>query len=392
MITLTGRSLLRTRLLLVTPFLLFTLASCDDSYKNAEQPEISNKIEMAQGTTETIQYSDHDAPDLVAIGDSILSDTASSVEQLQAITDQFLQNPDEPTYELVRFAWLTTINKLERFSLFAHLNFSDTDQVGGLSPFFAGAYNNLCAWPVEPGYLDGFDPHPYSGLIHDLSLPIDEENLRAQHQLTDLEEATLGLYSLGTLLFGPDLKRPMTDFQQQTQLNSEQKQQGYQSVNELPVNRRRKLISTQVNLIETDFSKLRALLINKNPEGFGAQISSIEQKELTQMIEQTLALQSTHTLTELAEFQKNHDPEQLTWAQHAYAKRLEGQLNGWLMLANALPIMDKNLITKELEEAISALNEIIKISYIPTIQDKKIQEDWILVFKSLKQISSQLNR
>ncbi len=65
----------------------------------------------------------------------------------------------------------------------------------------------LDAWPIQRGFLDEVPGYPDSGIIHDISLPITMETLRAQHGITDVEEVSLGFHALAFLALESPLKR-----------------------------------------------------------------------------------------------------------------------------------------------------------------------------------------
>ena len=52
------------------------------------------------------------------------------------------------------------------------------------------------AWPIEPGFLDSIPHYNHSGLVNDLTIQINSETLRQQHQITDDSEVALGYHVL----------------------------------------------------------------------------------------------------------------------------------------------------------------------------------------------------
>lgn len=59
--------------------------------------------------------------------------------------------------------------------------------------------------PFLPGYIDGIPEYPYSGLVHELDLPMDESALRSQHRLMDEESASLGFPVIEFFLWRTEL-------------------------------------------------------------------------------------------------------------------------------------------------------------------------------------------
>ncbi|EAR10918.1 imelysin family protein [Reinekea blandensis] len=46
--------------------------------------------------------------------------------------------------------------------------------------------------PFQAGYIGGLPEYPYSGLVHELDIPLTANNLRSQHRLMDEESASVG--------------------------------------------------------------------------------------------------------------------------------------------------------------------------------------------------------
>lgn len=46
--------------------------------------------------------------------------------------------------------------------------------------------------PFLPGYIDGLPEYPFSGLVHELDIPINANTLRGQHRLMDEDSASVG--------------------------------------------------------------------------------------------------------------------------------------------------------------------------------------------------------
>ncbi|WP_187265497.1 imelysin family protein [Reinekea thalattae] len=55
--------------------------------------------------------------------------------------------------------------------------------------------------PFLPGYIGGIPEYPYSGLVHELEIPLNESTLRRQHRLMDEESPSLGFPVIEFLLW-----------------------------------------------------------------------------------------------------------------------------------------------------------------------------------------------
>lgn len=62
--------------------------------------------------------------------------------------------------------------------------------------------------PFQPGYIGGLPEYPYSGLVHELDIPLTEANLKSQHRLMDEESASVGFPVVEFFLW----KSPADDF------------------------------------------------------------------------------------------------------------------------------------------------------------------------------------
>lgn len=113
----------------------------------------------------------------------------------------------------------------------------------------------LAAWPLQPGYLDSYDVYIQSGIVNDITLPLSRESLRKQHGLTDIEEATLGLYAIEYLLWGDKETTSPKRLSQQSKVPLAFEQAGLK-VNELPNNRRRQLLELQSQILVEDIASL----------------------------------------------------------------------------------------------------------------------------------------
>lgn len=330
-------------------------------------------------------------PDLPAVGTAVVIETAISLERLLAIVEQFLAEPTQETYTLVRFAWLGTVAKIEQLNLLAALEFDSISATEPASAPFAETLEQMTCWPVEAGYLDGFGEHPYSGIVHDISVPMEALNLRAQHQSTASNEATLGLYALGVVLFGPDQQRPLEHFIAQARLTKAQRDSGFRKTSELANNRRRELIKLQINLLASDIAHLHSLLTDPSPEGFSSRFNQQPKSEQVNMIRSAMSKQTTELLNNLVNFQKSSNAEILSWQQHVFATRVQGQIDGWLLLAESLPLEEKEFFIGQAQLSKDALSALLQKPYDKPQEDPQALSLWSTVFQNLKQLSMHFN-
>lgn len=111
----------------------------------------------------------------------------------------------------------------------------------------------LAAWPLQPGYLDSYDIYPHSGIVHDISLPLEAETVREQHGLTSSEDVALGLHAIEFMLWADTLEANVKRL-----APVDIAPEGWM-VEELPNNRRRQLVSLQAQLLVEELKKLHDL-------------------------------------------------------------------------------------------------------------------------------------
>jgi hypothetical protein len=121
---------------------------------------------------------------------------------LQDDIERFLANPDtslglaaQVSYRLCYHSW--ALNQL-----FVQLPFTAEDKQR-LVPLL----DLINTRPFLPGYIDSIPDYPYSGLIHEVDIPIGENTLLGQHRLMDEDSAALGFPVLEFFLW----RQPIAD-------------------------------------------------------------------------------------------------------------------------------------------------------------------------------------
>src|SRR5690606_39084386 len=70
----------------------------------------------------------------------------------------------------------------------------------------------LDSWPIEGGYIGYLPGYPFSGIVNDLTLPLNEANLLAQHGFSDPTYASLGYHALDFMMWAADGARPTREY------------------------------------------------------------------------------------------------------------------------------------------------------------------------------------
>lgn len=178
---------------------------------------------------------------------------AQAIEQLKIATKQlneasavFLETPDKPQLNQLRQQWISTHNVWHQ----AEVYFELVNQHSALFPSLNATLFNLHYPLDQPGFLDSIDGYPFSGLVNDIAININEKTLRQQHGLYDREDVAIGLHAAEFLIWGETGKRSKTDYLPATQAKENLK------LEQLPNNRRRVYLALLTQLLIADAEQL----------------------------------------------------------------------------------------------------------------------------------------
>lgn len=126
------------------------------------------------------------------------------------------------------------------------------------SPQLAAMLQRVDPFPILPGYIDGLQQWPDSGIVNDVSLPLSRESLLGQQGISAQEEVSVGFQVVGFLLFGePDAPRTVLALSAVHTAPEESPL----TVEEQPENRRRSYLALASALLVEDL-----LALSANPE------------------------------------------------------------------------------------------------------------------------------
>lgn len=110
-------------------------------------------------------------------------------------------------------------------------------------------------FPILPGYIDGLQQWPDSGIVNDVSLPLTRESLLGQQGVSAQEEISLGFQVVGFLLYGePDAGRTAEALTEVLEVPEDSPF----SLLEQPENRRRVYLQLASDLLVEDLLALSA--------------------------------------------------------------------------------------------------------------------------------------
>ncbi|MEE4251443.1 MAG: imelysin family protein [Alcanivoracaceae bacterium] len=130
------------------------------------------------------------------------------------------------------------------------------------SPQLANLLQRVDLFPILPGYIDGLQQWPDSGIVNDVSLPLSRESLLSQQGISAQEEISVGFQVVGFLLFGePDAPRMVAALR----AVNEVPEGSPLAIDEQPENRRRTYLALASELLVEDL-----LILSANPEQVAA--------------------------------------------------------------------------------------------------------------------------
>jgi putative iron-regulated protein len=197
----------------------------------------------------------------------------AELESLAGAVAGLLASPDAASLQESRTAWVSANTAYELTSI--HRFFADTIAADADSLKLFQLQYQINHWPILPGYIDYVANYPDSGIVNDMTVAIEADNLRAQHGAFDADEAAIGFQVVEFLLWGENVNdspaRPASDFLPETQLSAEEQADGI-SVSDLPNNRRRELLRSTVAILRSDFAELNSLWLSVRT-GYAAQLN-----------------------------------------------------------------------------------------------------------------------
>lgn len=337
-------------------------SGCSDTPSEDPQP-VSSAAQSSTPKPPTVERDIFEREALIDLGATTLQASLEAAIKLQTAVNDLLKDPNAEAHSLVAERWREAVSTYEAFSPFVKLAQS--------SPALAKlphAHYRIAQWPIQPGYLDAFGEHAFSGLVFDIGVPLDEYALREQHGMMDKEGATLGFYPLEYLLFGEQNQRSFMIFKPVTTLSAEHKEQGHNSVDEIPSNRRRTLIEKQAQLLINDLSVLNTAwqestgnsrLQDESDLPLAQQLAMLQPGELQTSLKNGLRQLVAEQMISIVEISQAN-PSELglqSWQNKQLALRLSAQYTGILDL---LEITTPLYSAEAIEAAQAVADELAK--------------------------------
>lgn len=184
-------------------------------------------------------------------GERALRESTKGAMALRDQVNSFLTDSSEEQLNKLRSSWHQAHNTLAAELWHASIRQSNPGLFNDLNE----RLKQIDLTPIQPGFLDAFDIYSHSGIVNDITLPINAQSIRQQHRMTDDSDVSLGFHAMEYLIFGESGQRPIEQLQAVTQLSEAHRKLGLK-LQDLPENRRRTLLKVQSELLVDDLDSL----------------------------------------------------------------------------------------------------------------------------------------
>lgn len=145
-------------------------------------------------------------------GYELFSKAAIEAENLEQSIALLLRNPKPETFEAAKKQWRSAYSSYLMTQPYYYLPIKDPIEWVQKGIAYKNLAANIDSYPIEGGYIDYLKGYPFSGLVNDLAIEINEANLIEQHGLADPSYASLGFHVLEFLLWGEEGQRQVSDY------------------------------------------------------------------------------------------------------------------------------------------------------------------------------------
>jgi putative iron-regulated protein len=174
----------------------------------------SPKDETPPNNTQTKKLIDSNAftAQVGIVAYTSLSDANQAAQTFDSKLASFMYHPNPISQAEIQQAWRLAYDSFLSSLIFSYLPIQDPPDWYSQAIDYKRLLMQLDSWPIEGGYIDYIKEYPFSGIVNDLTLDIDEKTIRSQHGFTDPTNASLGYHALEFMLWGNTGQRSTHDF------------------------------------------------------------------------------------------------------------------------------------------------------------------------------------
>lgn len=195
--------------------LLAALSGCDDPEPQLAVAPVATNAATAEHSDDVIATTAFIAF-TPALAYAQLSDATQAAKALNDAIQTLLTTPNEKTLEAARLQWQATYSTYLKSVVFSYLPIKSPKEWRKQHITYRDLVFLIDPWPIEGGYVDYVEQHPFSGIVNDLTLEINADTVFNQHGLSDPSSASLGFQVLAFLLWGEQGQRQASDFDNHT--------------------------------------------------------------------------------------------------------------------------------------------------------------------------------
>lgn len=189
-----------TRLALIIGFALLCACSPkDEATSNNKKPKVLIDSSAFAAQVGIVAYTS-------------LSDANQDAQTLDSKLASFMYHPNPMSHTEIQQAWRLAYDSFLSSLIFSYLPIQDPPDWYSQQIDYQHLLKQLDSWPIEGGYIDYIKGYPFSGIVNDLTLDINEDSIRSQHGFTDPTNASLGYHAIEFMLWGGDSQRTPPDF------------------------------------------------------------------------------------------------------------------------------------------------------------------------------------
>lgn len=233
------------------------LASCDPSSKPASMPQPEVSVPAVETTGNQLQQQ------LQQLAHLSFEQAEQQTDALKDSISLLLDNPDPFTLQAAREQWQQAYLAYCRTLMFSYLPTQDPAEWTKEGIDRHRLMHRVESWPIEGGYIDYVEGYPLTGIVNDLSLKLNRENLIAQHRFAAPESASLGFHVVEFLLWGEDGLRSASDYLKGKETGAKDQVDLHFTEDELPAplsgqnpQRRRQYLKLVTNILSDDVERM----------------------------------------------------------------------------------------------------------------------------------------
>jgi putative iron-regulated protein len=190
---------------------LLALTACDQNKQTMTPVTTSSKTPVTTAALDSDEAGAYTAQ-LGLRAYTSYSTAAQKAQALDSRLQSYLYHPNPMSLAEVQQAWRDAYSAYLQTLVFTYLPINDPPDWFKQNIDLQHTMMLLDSWPIEGGYIDYLPGYPFSGIVNDLTLELNEESMLAQHGFSDPSYASLGYHAYEFMLWGADGKRSPRDF------------------------------------------------------------------------------------------------------------------------------------------------------------------------------------